>query len=366
MGLKFVQNEPELSAKIKVIGVGGGGGNAVNRMIEYGITNVSFIAANTDSQALKHSTAGRKLQLGINFTKGLGVGGDPEIGRKAAEENRNDIKEILSGSDMVFITAGMGGGTGTGGAPVVAEIAKESGALTVGVVTKPFNFEGPVRSKQALEGIAKLKEKVDTLIVIPNQKLFEVINETTLALEAFKTADDVLRQSVQSIADIITTHGMINVDFADVKSIMLNAGDALMGMGSGKGKGRAIIAAQKAIESPLLDNISINGAKGLLVNITGNTDITLKEIQDAMDIINKTISDKANIFFGQVIDPALNDEIRITVIATGFPQLSEKQKEKHYRDDEGQKIEHPNNKSRTLDIPTILRQNSNRDEKSWT
>jgi cell division protein FtsZ len=267
---------------------------------------------------------------------------------------------------MVFITAGMGGGTGTGGAPVVAEIAKESGALTVGVVTKPFNFEGPVRSKQALEGIAKLKEKVDTLIVIPNQKLFEVINETTLALEAFKTADDVLRQSVQSIADIITTHGMINVDFADVKSIMLNAGDALMGMGSGKGKGRAIIAAQKAIESPLLDNISINGAKGLLVNITGNTDITLKEIQDAMDIINKTISDKANIFFGQVIDPALNDEIRITVIATGFPQLSEKQKEKHYRDDEGQKIEHPNNKSRTLDIPTILRQNSNRDEKSWT
>jgi len=332
MGLKFVQNEPELSAKIKVIGVGGGGGNAVNRMIEYGITNVSFIAANTDSQALKHSTAGRKLQLGINLTKGLGVGGDPEIGRKAAEENRNDIKEILSGSDMVFITAGMGGGTGTGGAPVVAEIAKESGALTVGVVTKPFNFEGPVRSKQALEGIAKLKEKVDTLIVIPNQKLFEVINETTLALEAFKTADDVLRQSVQSIADIITTHGMINVDFADVKSIMLNAGDALMGMGSGK----------------------------------GNTDITLKEIQDAMDIINKTISDKANIFFGQVIDPALNDEIRITVIATGFPQLSEKQKEKHYRDDEGQKIEHPNNKSRTLDIPTILRQNSNRDEKSWT
>ncbi len=358
MVLKFVAEEPAtLSAKIKVIGIGGGGGNAVNRMIEYGIGNVSFITANTDAQALKNSVAGLKLQIGTNLTKGLGVGGNPEIGKKAIEENAQAVEDALRGAEMVFVTAGMGGGTGTGGAPVIAEIAKKSGALTVGVVTRPFNFEGPVRSSQAEKGIQELREKVDTLIVIPNQKLFDVIDKNTLALDAFKIADDILRQGVQSIADIVTTPGLINVDFADVKSIMTNAGEAMMGMGTGKGEGRAIIAAEKAIESPLLDDISISGAKGLLVNISGNTGTTLFEIDHAMQIINKSISPNANIFFGQVFDTNLEDEVRITVIATGFPHLGEKTRGRspYGRNNEKDGHEHQG-RSRNVEIPAYLRE----------
>ncbi len=355
MVLKFIPEDPELSAKIKVIGIGGGGGNAVNRMIEHGIKNVSFITANTDAQALKNSIAGLKIQLGASLTKGLGVGGDPEKGKKATEEDQQGIKDVLAGADMVFVTAGMGGGTGTGGAPVIAEIAKESGALTVGVVTRPFDFEGSVRAKQAEEGMRVLREKVDTLLIIPNQKLFDVISQDTLALEAFKIADDVLRQGVQSIADIVTTPGVINVDFADVKSIMTNAGEALMGMGIGKGTGRAIIAAEKAIESPLLDNVSITGARGLLVNILSNTDITLNEIDDAMKAINASVSNEVNILYGQVFDTTLEDEIRITVIATGFPHLGEKER-KVSRKNTAVPEEHSRVRARTVDVPAIFRQ----------
>ena len=365
MSLKFVPDEPELSAKIKVIGIGGGGGNAVNRMIEYGLRNVSFIAANTDAQALRNSQAATKLQIGTTLTKGLGVGGDPEKGRKATEEDRQAVKDILQGADMVFITAGMGGGTGTGGAPVIAEVAKELGVLTVAVVTKPFDFEGSVRARQSEEGIEKLRQKVDTLLIIPNQKLFAVIDENTLALEAFKIADDVLRQSVQSIADIVTVPGIINVDFADVKSIMTNAGEALMGIGRGKGKGRAALAAEKAIESPLLDNVSIQGAKGILVNITGNTDITLFEINDAMAIINESKNREAHVFYGQVFDSSLEDEVKVTVIATGFPKKDEQEK-KTEKEQGKVPLEQVNGlrTNRVIEVPTIIRQEK-KDGKKW-
>ncbi|MFC1566944.1 cell division protein FtsZ [bacterium] len=308
----------EYPAIIKIIGVGGAGGNAVNRMIESHIKGVEFIAANTDAQALRSSLAGLKLQLGMERTKGLGVGGDPEVGRNAAVDDKEKIKEVLVGADMVFITAGMGGGTGTGAAPVVAEIAKELGILVVGVITKPFIFEGRLRNRHAEEGVKKLSESVDTMISIPNQRLFTVIDENTSADKAWEKVDDVLRQGVQSISDVITSTGIINVDFNDVKAIMKGAGEALMGMGEGEGEGRATLAAEMAMSSPLLEDVSINGACGVLVNITGSRDLKMYEINEAMSLIHDSVSPDANVYFGQVFDDTLKDKIKITVIATSF------------------------------------------------
>ncbi len=310
---------PELgSATIKVIGAGGGGTNAVNRMIEAGLTGVEFLAMNTDVQVLNISKAPRKLQLGENSTRGLGAGGDPNIGRTAAEESKSEIKKMLDGADMVFITAGMGGGTGTGAAPVIAEIASEMGALTVAVVTKPFSFEGPRRMRLAEEGVEILKTKVDTIIIVPNDKLLSVGDRRMTLVEAFKVADDVLRQGVQGISDIITIPGMINVDFADVRAIMTSAGSALMGIGSGSGDHRAVEAAQNAVSSQLLET-SINGATRVLVNVTSGNDLTLAEFYEAADQISQLCDQReANIIFGWVPDPSLQGEVRVTVLATGF------------------------------------------------
>ncbi|NMB84405.1 cell division protein FtsZ [Candidatus Roizmanbacteria bacterium] len=308
------------AAKIKVIGVGGGGGNALSSMItEGGIKGVDFVAVNTDAQALLNNKANIKIQIGENLTKGLGSGGDPEIGRQAAEESRERIKEELSGVDMVFITCGEGGGTGTGAAPVVAEVAKEQGALAVSVVTRPFEFEGSKRKLTADEGIEKLKEKVDTLIVVPNQRILQVIDKKTPILEAFNKIDEVLHQGVKGIAELITTPGLINVDFADVKTIMSNAGTALLGMGIGSGDKRAMAAIKQAISSPLLD-VSIEGARGVLFNIVGGPDLTMNEVDEAASIIAKTVDPDADIIFGAVIDEKMIDQIKITLIATKFDQ----------------------------------------------
>ena len=305
-------------AIIKVIGVGGGGSNAVNRMIEAGITGVEFIAMNTDIQVLDKSRAAKKIQLGTNLTRGLGAGGDPEVGRAAAEESKNDVRKVIEGSDMVFITAGMGGGTGTGAAPVVADLARELGAVTVGIVTKPFSFEGRRRSNLADNGLSAMIGRVDTMIVIPNDRLMDVAERRTSFLDAFRMADDVLRQGVQGISDIITIPGQINVDFADVKAVMQNAGPALMGIGYGVGEHRALQAAQQATASPLLEQ-TIFGARGLLVNITSGEDLTLAEVSEAMDYIHGLCdAEEANIFFGTVVDAAMEGEVRITVLATGF------------------------------------------------
>lgn len=304
-------------ANIKVIGVGGGGNNAVNRMITAGVQGVEFIASNCDAQALLLSKAETKIQIGEKLTKGLGAGGNPEIGEKSAEESRDMIIEALRGADMVFVTAGMGGGTGTGAAHVVAECAKEIGALTVGVVTKPFSFEGKRRMNQAENGITNLKEKVDTLITIPNDRLLQVIDRRTSMLDAFRIADDVLRQGVQGISNLIVVPGLINADFADVKTIMTNAGSALMGIGTAKGEGGAKAAAEAAIKSPLLE-ASIEGAQGVLFNITGGKELSLFDVTEASNIITEAVDPDANIIFGAVIDESLEDEIRVTVIATGF------------------------------------------------
>ncbi len=313
------ERENHRTAHIKVIGVGGGGSNAVNRMIESNLKGVDFIAVNTDSQALHFAKAEQKIQIGAKLTRGLGAGANPEIGFKAAEESRDEIVNYLKGADMVFITAGMGGGTGTGAAPVVAQIAKEVGALTVGVVTKPFLFEGRKRASQAETGIANLKEQVDTLIVIPNEKLLEVVDKNTSINDAFRIADDVLRQGVQGISDLITVPGLINLDFADVKTIMQETGSALMGIGVGSGENRAVVAARAAISSPLLET-SIEGAKGVLLNITGSSNLGLFEVNEAAEIISQAADPEANIIFGAVIDDSLEDEVRVTVIATGFDQ----------------------------------------------
>jgi cell division protein FtsZ len=304
-------------AVIKVVGVGGGGVNAVNRMIDAGLRNVEFIAANTDAQALLMSDADLKLDIGRTLTRGLGAGSDPEIGRQAAEEHRAEIEEALAGSDMVFITAGKGGGTGTGGAPVVAEIAKALGAVTIGVVTRPFTFEGRTRAMQAEKGIQALKEKVDTLIVIPNDRLLTVSNDKTSMVNAFKMADEVLLQGVRGITDLITVPGLINTDFADVKMIMQNAGTAIMGIGSASGDGRAVNAARAAITSPLLE-ASIEGARGILLNIVGGSDLGLFEVNEAAEIIHSVAHPDANIIFGAVIDENMSDEVQVTVIAAGF------------------------------------------------
>ncbi|MFF5478827.1 cell division protein FtsZ [Streptomyces sp. NPDC012935] len=304
-------------AVIKVIGVGGGGVNAINRMIEVGLKGVEFIAINTDAQALLMSDADVKLDVGRELTRGLGAGANPAVGRKAAEDHREEIEEVLKGADMVFVTAGEGGGTGTGGAPVVANIARSLGALTIGVVTRPFTFEGRRRANQAEDGIAELREEVDTLIVIPNDRLLSISDRQVSVLDAFKSADQVLLSGVQGITDLITTPGLINLDFADVKSVMSEAGSALMGIGSARGDDRAVAAAEMAISSPLLE-ASIDGARGVLLSISGGSDLGLFEINEAAQLVSEAAHPEANIIFGAVIDDALGDEVRVTVIAAGF------------------------------------------------
>jgi len=321
----MAQNPQNYLAVVKVVGIGGGGCNAVNRMIDAGLKGVEFITINTDAQALLMSDADVKLDIGREVTRGLGAGSDPELGKTAAEDHRAEIEEVLRGADMVFITAGEGGGTGTGGAPVVAEIAKQQGSLTIGVVTRPFAFEGRRRSVQADQGIAKLKEKVDTQIVIPNDRLLSVANDKTSMLSAFKMADEVLLQGVQGITDLITTPGLINTDFADVKMIMHDAGSALMGVGYGSGDGRALDAARSAISSPLLES-AIDGARGILLNICGGSDLTLFEVNDAATVIHEVAHPEANIIFGAVIDDEMGDEVRVTVIAAGFERWDDGRK----------------------------------------
>ncbi len=318
----LLDERPE-PARIKVFGVGGGGCNSVNRMIEVGLAGIEFIAANTDAQALGKSLAGIKLQLGLEATRGLGAGANPEVGRQAAIEADRHIFDLLDGSDMVFITAGMGGGTGTGAAPIIAQMAQEVGALTVAVVTKPFGFEGKRRSLQAEQGIAELAKNVDTLITIPNDRLLKFVERNTAFTEAMAIADDVLRQAVQGIADIITVPGLINRDFADVRTVMQGMGHAIMGIGTSSGEHRAVEAAQQAIASPLLEETSIEGARGLLINITGGSDVTLSEINEASDIITQGIDADAQVLFGAVIDESLEDSLQVTVIATGFHQAQE-------------------------------------------
>ncbi|MSP19714.1 MAG: cell division protein FtsZ [Bdellovibrionales bacterium] len=315
---EIIEKQTAQGARIKVVGVGGGGTNAIATMIALGLSGVDFIAANTDNQALDHNPAPHHIQLGTELTKGLGAGANPDIGRKAALEDSSRIAEMLYGADMVFITAGMGGGTGTGAAPVIANIAKEAGALTVGVVTKPFNFEGKKRRKNADRGIAELKEAVDTLICIPNQRLLYIANETTTMLDCFKKADEVLYQAVKGISDLINIRGLINLDFADVRTVMCNKGLALMGTGICSGENRAIEAARKAISSPLLEDVAINGATGIIINITGGSDLTLFEVNEASSLITEEAHEDAEIIFGSVIDESLKDEVRVTVIATGF------------------------------------------------
>ncbi len=308
------------AAKIKVVGVGGGGGNAISSMInEGGIEGVEFVAVNTDAQALLHNKAEIKIQIGDQLTKGLGSGGDPEVGRQAAEESREKLKDELGNADMIFITCGEGGGTGTGASPIVAEVAKESGALTVAVVTKPFDFEGSPRRRSAEEGTGRLKDNVDTLIVIPNQRVLQVIDKKTSIIEAFNRIDNVLHQAVKGIAELITLPGLINVDFADVKAIMQSSGNAIMGMGLGSGDKRAVAAIRQAISSPLLDT-SIEGAKGILLNIVGGSDLSMTEIDEAATMISKSVDPDANIIFGAAIDEKLIDQIKITVIATRFDE----------------------------------------------
>ncbi|GAE91727.1 cell division protein FtsZ [Gracilibacillus boraciitolerans JCM 21714] len=382
--LDFDTNMDQL-ATIKVIGVGGGGSNAVNRMIEHGVQGVEFIAVNTDAQALNLSKAEVKMQIGTKLTRGLGAGANPEVGRKAAEESKEQIEEILKGADMVFVTAGMGGGTGTGAAPVIAQVAKEVGALTVGVVTRPFTFEGGrKRATQAVSGIDGLKGSVDTLIVIPNDRLLEIIDKNTPMLEAFREADNVLRQGVQGISDLIATPGLINVDFADVKTIMADKGSALMGIGVATGESRATEAAKKAISSPLLET-SIDGAHGVLMNITGGTNLSLYEVQEAADIVTSAADQEVNVIFGSVINEDLKDEIVVTVIATGFdetqikngqnkpksvlqsnPVKRERQPEKAQEQPQSQaqtqtsSPQRPKQEEDTLDIPTFLRNRNRR------
>ncbi len=321
-----MNEENKKFACIKVMGIGGGGTNAVNRMIGSGLKGVEFWAVNTDLQALSVSLADNRLQLGTKLTKGLGAGSNPELGQKAAEESIEDIRKSLQDADMVFLTAGMGGGTGTGATPIMAEISREIGALTVAVVTKPFRFEGPVRIAQAESGVALLKEKVDALIVIPNDKLLQVVEKRTSIIEAFKIADDVLRQGVKGISDLITVPGLINLDFADVRTVMYDAGSAMMGIGVGSGENRAIEAAEAAISSPLLEE-TITGAKGVIFNVTGGSDLTLFEVNDAAEVIFNAVDPDANIIFGAVIDEKLQGEVVITVIATGFKHVEKRAEE---------------------------------------
>ena len=339
-------------AAIKVVGVGGGGSNAVNRMISAGLRGVEFIAINTDAQALAMSNADKKIHIGSKITKGLGAGGDPEIGRQAADESKEDLMEALEGADMVFVTAGMGGGTGSGGAPTVAQVGRDLGSLTIGVVTKPFSFEGRRRGQAAEDGVRTLRQKVNTLITIPNDRLLQIIDRTATVIEAFRTADDVLRQGVQGIADLITVPGLINLDFADVRTVMHEAGAALIGIGVASGEDRAIRAAQAAISSPLLET-SMQGARGVLLNVTGGVDLGLMEVSEAAQIIRDAADPDANIIFGAVIDEKVDSEVRITVIATGFDLAKHKDEPAQFEPDE------VDNGVKTLmndlDIPAFLR-----------
>ena len=374
--LEFDTNLDSL-ATIKVIGVGGGGNNAVNRMIEHGVKGVEFIAVNTDAQALNLSKAEIKMQIGAKLTRGLGAGANPEIGKKAAEESKEQLEEALKGADMVFVTAGMGGGTGTGAAPVIAQIARDIGALTVGIVTRPFSFEGRKRALQASGGISEMKEAVDTLIVIPNDRLLEIVDKNTPMLEAFREADNVLRQGVQGISELIAVPGLINLDFADVKTIMTNKGSALMGIGVATGENRAAEAAKKAISSPLLET-SIDGAQGVLMNISGGSNLSLYEVQEAADIVATASDQEVNMIFGSVINDNLKEEIVVTVIATGFneevlqpkqpvrPSLGFKQnneqpvKREVVREDTREQSYSSPQTEDTLDIPTFLRNRNRR------
>ena len=312
----------EQKANLKVIGVGGAGGNAVNRMIQAGMKGVDFMVINTDAQDLENNAAENKIQIGKNLTRGLGAGAKSEIGRDAIESDKDAVKSLIEGADMVFITAGMGGGTGTGAAPRIAQIAREMGVLTVGIVTLPFNFEGPKRMNRGLAGITELRKVCDTLISIPNQKLMSVVDKDTTVVEAFKLADSVLHHASKGISDLINVHGLVNLDFADVETIMKNMGEAIIGTGTAKGEERAVLVAQQAISSPLLDNASISGAQGVLVNITGGSDLAIMEVDQATNIIFEEAGQGANIIFGAVIDPSLKDEIMVTVIATGFNHKS--------------------------------------------
>ena len=355
------------TATIKVIGVGGAGNNAVNRMIEEGIKGVDFIAVNTDRQALTKSKAGTKIQIGEKITRGLGAGANPDIGAQSAEENKSEIAETLRGADMVFVTAGMGGGTGTGAAPIVAQAAKEMGILTIGVVTKPFTFEGKKRLSQAERGIESLKGKVDSLVVIPNDKLLQVIDRKTSINEAFKMADDILRQGVQGISDLIAVTGTVNLDFADVKTIMLNTGMAHMGIGRASGENRAEDAAKQAVQSPLLET-SIEGARGVIINITGGEDLGLHEVNTAAELVQRSVDPEANIIFGTVTDPEMKDEIQITVIATGFekPEARNASTVDSFINKSWEKktssipASDVNSSQGDLDIPAFLRKNKNK------
>jgi len=348
MMFEFVESNN--GAKIKVIGIGGGGGNAINNMINANLRGVDFIAANTDAQALEISKATTKLQLGVNITKGLGAGANPEIGRSAALEDADKIRQALEGCDMIFVTAGLGGGTGTGGAPIVAQIAKEMGALTVAVVTKPFNFEGRQRMRAADRGIKELREVVDTIITIPNNRLLSLAAKKATFLEMLKKADDVLLYAVKGISDLITIPGLINLDFADVKTIMSEMGMALMGTGMASGEDRATEAAQKAISSPLLEDVSISGAKGVLMNISSGLDLTIDEVQEASSLIQKEAHEDANIIWGTVLDQSAGEELRVTVIATGIGEMDARPKP-----DLG--VIHGSRREDDLEIPTFLRRN---------
>ena len=354
---------PSQNAKIEVIGVGGGGSNAVNRMIDSDLEGVTFRVLNTDAQALIQSSAQQRVQLGQNLTRGLGAGGNPSIGQKAAEESKEDLQQALAGADLVFIAAGMGGGTGTGAAPVVAEVAKQSGALTVGIVTKPFSFEGKRRMRQAEEGISRLAENVDTLIVIPNDRLKDVISGAPLQ-EAFRNADDVLRMGVKGISDIITCPGLVNVDFADVRSVMTEAGTALLGIGIGSGRARAQEAAQAAMNSPLLEAARINGAKGCVINITGGKDMTLEDMTSASEAIYEVVDPEANIIVGAVVDESMEGEIQVTVIATGFDTTSNNRQQGFKSRLSNQNLYNiSENKDTGANIPEFLRLRQNkRDE----
>ncbi len=358
---KTMEVTPEITpvANIKVLGVGGGGGNAVNRMIKSGLKGIDFISINTDAQALYHSEASTKINIGKATTRGLGAGSNPDLGRQAAEESIDEIKDAIEGSDMIFITCGLGGGTGTGGGPVIADAAKEMGILTVAVVTKPFSFEGHRRKTQSDEGLENLKNKVDTLITIPNDKILSIIDKKTPLNDAFAVVDDVLRQGVQGIADLITVHGMINVDFADVKAVMENAGSALMGIGYGTGENRASEAAKAAIESPLLE-LSIDGAKGVLFNVTGGNDLSMFEVDEAARVITEAADPDANIIFGAVINDSYTGEIKITVVATGFDYKQNEgsllRPKSTFESADSLPIKQTENE---LDIPAFIRQKMN-------
>jgi len=350
--------QPESFAKIRVVGVGGGGSNAVNRMIAEGMGGVDFIAVNTDAQALMLSDAPARVRIGDKLTRGLGVGGNPELGHEAAEESVDELYDILEGSDMVFITAGMGGGTGTGASSVIARVAKEVGALSIGVVTRPFNWEGSVRSQAAQEGIKRLKEEVDTLIVIPNDRLLEITDKRVTLQNAFSLADDVLRQGIQGISELITVPGLINLDFADVRTIMAEGGAALMAVGRASGDDRAAEAAEQAISSELLD-ITIDGARGILFNVTGGPDLSLYEVNEAASIIKRTAHPDVNLIFGAVVDQEMEDEIRITVIATGFDQTNSGSRTTNRSDGrekpEAVEFEAPSFDTDDIEIPAFLR-----------